>query len=142
MRMKSLRAAGVLAVLSATALSSTAYAAASCGTDPVVLNSYFETGFPLPTKLSEEFTKQFPNVTFDIKEDQFANLMENSPRVLAGDNAPDLIRLPSISDLVTDGLLKNLDGYFTEFGWDKFPASQLVQLRINDSGRPRGEGSL
>jgi raffinose/stachyose/melibiose transport system substrate-binding protein len=138
----SLKALGLAAALSATALSTTAYAAASCGTDPVALNSYFETGFPLPTRLSEEFTKQFPNVTFDIKEDQFANLMENSPRVLAGDNAPDLIRLPSISDLVVDGLLKNLDGYFTEFGWDKFPASQLVQLRIADSGRPRGEGSL
>ena len=76
--MKSLRAAGVLAVLSATALSSTAYAAASCGTDPVVLNSYFETGFPLPTKLSEEFTKQFPNVTFDIKEDQVGLMFLNA----------------------------------------------------------------
>ena len=142
MRVTSRKAIAVIAALSATALSTTAYAAASCGTDPVVLNSYFETGFPLPTRLSEEFTKQFPNVTFDIKEDQFANLMENSPRVLAGDNAPALIRLPSISDLVMDGLLKNLDGYFTEFGWDKFPASQLVQLRVNDAGRPRGEGSL
>ncbi len=133
---------GIAVVLATTSVSGAALAAPSCGTDPVVLNAYFETGFPLPTRLSEEFTKQFPNVTFDIKEDQFANLMENSPRVLAGDNAPDLIRLPSISDLVVDGLLLNLDGYFTEFGWDKFPASQLVQLRINESGRPRGEGSL
>jgi raffinose/stachyose/melibiose transport system substrate-binding protein len=138
----SLKVLGIAAALSTAAVSSTAMAAPTCGADPVVLNSYFETGFPLPTKLSEEFTKQFPNVTFNIKEDQFKNLMENSPRVLAGDNAPDLIRLPSISDLVVDGLLKNLDGYFTEFGWDKFPASQLVQLRINDAGRPRGEGSL
>jgi raffinose/stachyose/melibiose transport system substrate-binding protein len=138
----SLRAVGVAAVLSATALASAATAAPSCGTDPVVLNSYFETGFPLATRLAEEFTKQFPNVTFEIKEDQFRNLMENSPRVLAGDNAPDLIRLPSISDLVVDGLLMNMDGYFTEFGWDKFPASQLVQLRVNESGRPRGEGPL
>ncbi len=87
----------------------------------MVLNAYFETGFPLPTKLSEEFTKQFPNVTFDIKEDQFANLMENSPRVLSEDNAPDLIRLPSMSDLVANGLLKNLDGYFTEFGGTSSP---------------------
>lgn len=142
MRVMSLKAVGVVAALTVAALGTTAYAAPSCGTDPVVLNSYFETGFPLPTRLSEEFTRQFPNVTFDIKEDQFANLMENSPRVLAGDNAPDLIRLPSISDLVVDGLLKNLDGYYTEFGWDKFPASQLVQLRIHESGRPRGEGSL
>ena len=138
----SLKALGASAALAVSLIGTSALAAPSCGTGPVVLNSYFETGFPLPSKLAEEFTKQFPNVTFNIKEDQFKNLMENSPRVLAGDNAPDLIRLPSISDLVVDGLLKNLDGYFTDFGWDKFPASQLVQLRINDSGRPRGEGSL
>ena len=46
--------------------------APTCGTDPVVLNAYFETGFDLPFKLSEEFTKQYPNVTWDIKQDQFA----------------------------------------------------------------------
>jgi raffinose/stachyose/melibiose transport system substrate-binding protein len=131
-----------LATLSVVATAGTAIAAPSCGTDPVVLNAYFETGFPLPTRLSEEFTKQFPNVTFDIKEDQFANMMENSPRILSEDNAPDLIRLPSLTDLVANDLLLNLDGYFTEFGWDKFPAGQLVQLRVEDGGRPRGTGSL
>ena len=47
----------------------------NCGTDPVELNAYFETGFDLPFKLSEEFTKQFPNVTWNISQDQFANLM-------------------------------------------------------------------
>ena len=127
--------------LSVAATAGTALAAPSCGTDPVVLNSYFETGFPLPSKLAEEFTRQFPNVTFDIKEDQFANMMENSPRILSEDNAPDLIRLPSITDLVTNDLLANLDGYFTEFGWDKFPEGQLVQLRVEEGGRPRGTGS-
>ena len=55
---------------------------------------YFETGFPLAKALADEFTKQFPNVTLDIREDQFTVIMENRPRVLAGDNAPDLIRLP------------------------------------------------
>lgn len=128
--------------LSTSALMGAALAAPSCGTDPVVLNSYFETGFPLPTRLAEEFTKQFPNVTFDIKEDQFANMMENSPRILAEDNAPDLIRLPSLTDLVANDLLLNLDGYFDEFGWDAFPAGQLVQLRVEEGGRPRGTGSL
>jgi raffinose/stachyose/melibiose transport system substrate-binding protein len=128
--------------LSVAATAGTALAAPSCGPDPVVLNSYFETGFPLPTRLAEEFTKQFPNVTFDIKEDQFANMMENSPRILSEPNAPDLIRLPSLTDLVANNLLKNLDGYFDEFGWDKFPAGQLVQLRVEDGGRPRGTGSL
>jgi raffinose/stachyose/melibiose transport system substrate-binding protein len=132
---------GTLALLAASAAGG-AVAAPSCGTDPVVLNSYFETGFPLPTELSKEFTKQFPNVTFSIKEDLFATLMENSPRVLSGDNPPDLIRLPSISDLVKDGLLKNLDDYATAFGWDKYPPAQLAQNRVADGGSPRGEGSL
>ncbi|MBO9589805.1 ABC transporter substrate-binding protein [Devosia sp.] len=132
----------ILTTLSVAASAGTAMAAPSCGTDPVVLNAYFETGFPLPTRLSEEFTKQFPNVTFDIKEDQFANMMENSPRILSEDNAPDLIRLPSLTDLVANNLLLNLDTYFTEFGWDKFPAGQLVQLRVEEGGRPRGTGSL
>ena len=139
--MKSLNS-GLLALVATAALTGTAAAAPSCGTDPVALNAYFETGFPLPTRLSEEFTKQFPNVTFDIKEDQFANMMENSPRLLSEDNAPDLIRLPSMSDLVANDLLANLDGYYTDFGWDKFPAGQLVQLRVEEGGRPRGTGSL
>jgi raffinose/stachyose/melibiose transport system substrate-binding protein len=131
-----------LTLSTTAAIAGTALAAPSCGTDPVVLNSYFETGFPLPSRLAEEFTKQFPNVTFDIKEDQFANMMENSPRILSEDNAPDLIRLPSLTDLVANNLLMNLDGYFTEFGWDAFPAGQLVQLRVEEGGRPRGTGSL
>ena len=128
--------------ITAMVMATGAYAAPSCGTNPVVLNSYFETGFPLPTELSKEFTKQFPNVTFDIKEDLFQTLMENSPRVLSGDNPPDLIRLPSISDLVKDGLLKNLDDYATAFGWDKYPPAQLAQNRVAEGGSPRGEGSL
>lgn len=142
MRAHSRRALRAAIALSTAAIAGTALAAPTCGTDPLVLNSYFETGFPLPTRLAEEFTKQFPNVTFDIKEDQFANMMENSPRILSEDNAPDLIRLPSLTDLVANSLLKNLDGYFTEFGWDKFPAGQLVQLRVEEGGRPRGTGSL
>ncbi len=35
----------------------------TCGTQPVKLNAYFETGFDIPFKLADEFTKQFPNVT-------------------------------------------------------------------------------
>ena len=129
-------------ILSVVTPAGAALAAPSCGTDPVVLNSYFETGFPLPRQLSEEFTRQFPNVTFDIKEDQFANMMENSPRILSEGNAPDLIRLPSLTDLVANDLLLNLDTYFAELGWDEFPEGQLVQLRAEAGGSPRGTGSL
>lgn len=54
----------------------------TCGDEDVVLSGYFETGFPLPKDLTAEFTKQYPNVTFDIREDQFAVITQNAPRVL------------------------------------------------------------
>ena len=113
----------------------------SCGTDPITLNAYFETGFDIPFKLSEEFAKQYPNVTWDIKQDQFTNLINSTPRLLAGDNAPDLIRLPTMVSFAKDGLLKNLDDYATAFGWDKWPVPQLNQNRVAEDGT-RGSGSL
>ena len=66
----------------------------NCGTEPVELLAYFETGFPFQQALADEFTKQFPNVTWNIREDQFTNLMTQTPRLLSGDNPPDLVRLP------------------------------------------------
>jgi raffinose/stachyose/melibiose transport system substrate-binding protein len=128
----------------ATAVPATAAPVATgpnCGTAPVVLNAYFETGFDLPFKLSEEFTKQYPNVTFDIKQDQFANLINETPRLLAGDNPPDLIRLPTMVSFAKQGLLKNLDDYAKAFGWDTWPVPQLNQNRVGADGT-RGSGSL
>ncbi|GAA2720727.1 ABC transporter substrate-binding protein [Cellulomonas aerilata] len=114
--------------------------APTCGTEPVTMSGYFETGFPLPKALADEFTEQHPNVTWDIREDQFAVITQNAPRVLA-DNPPDLMRLPQMSELAQDGLLLNLDGYAEALGWDQWPASQLQQMRVGDDGA-RGEGSL
>jgi raffinose/stachyose/melibiose transport system substrate-binding protein len=128
-------AAGQMPAASPTAAGST------CGTDPVVLNAYFETGFDIPFKLSEEFTKQFPNVTWDIKQDQFTNLINETPRLLSGDKPPDLIRLPTMVSFAKQGLLKNLDSYATAFGWDKWPVPQLNQNRVAVDGT-RGSGSL
>lgn len=113
----------------------------TCGTAPVTLSGYFETGFPMSKALADEFAKQHPNVTWNIREDQFAVITQNAPRVLA-DDPPDLMRLPQVSELVKDNLLKNLDGYARVFGWDKWPASQLEQLRMTPGGGPRGSGSL
>jgi raffinose/stachyose/melibiose transport system substrate-binding protein len=114
---------------------------AACGTQPVVMNAYFETGFDLPFKLTEEFTKQYPNVTWDIKQDQFTNLINATPRLLSGDNPPDIIRLPTFVTFAKDGLLKNLDGYATAYGWDKWPVPQLDQARLAADGT-RGSGTL
>jgi len=117
-----------------------AAAAPTCGTKDVTLKAYFETGFPLAGDLTKEFTKQFPNVTFNTREDQFAVLTQNAPRVLA-DDPPDLMRLPQMSELAKDKLLLNLDPYAKSFGWDSWPASQLEQMRVDADGR-RGSGPL
>ena len=112
----------------------------TCGTAPVTLKGYFETGFPLPKTLADEFAAQFPNVKWDIREDQFAVITQNAPRTLS-DDPPDLMRLPQVSELAKDNLLLNLDGYATAYGWDKWPASQLEQMRVANTGE-RGSGPL
>jgi hypothetical protein len=53
------------------------------------MSGYLETGFPITKALTTEFTKQYPNVKWDIREDQFAVITQNAPRVLA-DDPPDL----------------------------------------------------
>lgn len=100
-----------------------------------------ETGFPLTDDLTAEFTKQHPNITFNVTRDTFANLTANAPKLLASSTPPDLIRLPTIGDTVKDGLLADLDPYFDAYGWDKWSESQLAPLRVNEDG-VRGSGSL
>lgn len=110
-------------------------------TEDVVLTIADETGFPLTDDLAAEFTKQHPNVTFNITRDTFQNLTAAAPKLLAGDNPPDLIRLPTIGDTVKDGLIANLDPWFDAYGWDKWSAAQLAPLRVAEDG-VRGSGSL
>ncbi|MFD0206887.1 MULTISPECIES: ABC transporter substrate-binding protein [Saccharothrix] len=112
-----------------------------CGTGPVVLRARFEAGFPLARALTDEFTRQHPDVTWEVREEQYAVLTQNAPRLLA-DDPPDLVRLPQVSDLAADGLLRDLDGYAAWFGWDDWPAAHLRQLRVDPGGRPRGTGPL
>ena len=113
---------------------------ATCGDGPVTMQAYFETGFPVATALTDAFTEEFPDVTWEVREDQFAVITQNAPRVLT-DDPPDLMRLPQVSELATDGLLLDLDPYAAELGWDEWPESQLEQMRVDEEGR-RGEGPL
>ena len=111
------------------------------GKDAVVISAYFETGFDIPFKLAQEFSKQYPNVKWDIKQDQFTNLINETPRLLSGSNPPDLMRLPTMVSFAKQGLLKNLDGYADSLGWSQWPVPQLVQNRVAADGT-RGSGSL
>ncbi|MFX4292920.1 ABC transporter substrate-binding protein [Streptomyces bohaiensis] len=110
-------------------------------TEDVTLTIADETGFPLTDELTAEFTRQHPNITFDINRDTFQNLTANAPRLLASDNPPDLIRLPTIGETVKDGLLADLDPYYEAYGWDAWPDAQLEPLRMSEDG-VRGSGSL
>jgi raffinose/stachyose/melibiose transport system substrate-binding protein len=116
--------------------------AQACGTKPVTMEGYFETGFPDIVDLTKEFTRQYPKVKWHIRQDQFAVITQNAPLTLSGPNPPDLMRLPQVSGLIHDHLLKNLNGYFKQYGWSKFPASQLASLRAAPAGKPRGTGPL
>lgn len=107
----------------------------------VTLHFYVETGFPLPVKLAEEFQKQYPNVKIKIRQDQFAVITQNAPRVMASSDAPDLIRIPTIVASVKDGLLADLDGYAQTYGWDKYSTGLIDQMRVSDKG-VRGSGPL
>lgn len=109
--------------------------------EDVTLTIADETGFPVTDKLTEEFTKQHPNVTFNITRDTFQNLTANAPKLLASSTPPDLIRLPTMGDTVKDGLLADLDPWFDAYGWDAWPASQLAPLRMSEEG-VRGSGPL
>ncbi len=116
--------------------------AANCGTAPVTMQAYFETGFPDPIDLTQLFTKQYPNVKWNIRQDPFAVITQDAPLTLSGPNPPDIMRMPQISGLVKDHLLLNLDKYYTLFHWNTFPAGDLAQLRVAPSGAPQGVGPL
>ena len=92
-------------------------------------------------RIADAFTALHPDVTFDITGEQFAALQQNAPRLMTGDNAPDLISLPTVGNTVEDGLVLNLDPYAEAYGWNDFPASQLDQWRVDEDGT-RGSGSL
>jgi hypothetical protein len=103
------------AIAAAAASPAAPSAVPNCGTKPVMMQGYFETGFPDIIDLTKEFTRQYPNVKWRIRQDQFAVITQNAPLTLSGPDPPDLMRLPQVSGLVHDHLLKNLDGYFKEY---------------------------
>ena len=108
----------------------------NCGTDPVELLAYFETGFDMPQELSEEFTKQFPNVTWNIRQDQFANLMQQTPRCCSRATT----RRTSSgcrrwSTWSRTACCSTSIRTSTAYGWDKWPPAELV-AEPRQCGRP------
>ncbi len=119
-------------------------AAPELTSEPVTLRVLMQSGggaFDLLEHLGEEFSRQYPNVTFEYQKDSWDNLIINGPRLLASDDPPDVVLIPQIVDPARDGLIHGLDGYFEQHGWDAWSPSQLAQNRVNAEG-VRGSGTL
>ena len=112
--------------------------------EPVTLRVLMQSGggpFDLLENLGNEFSRQFPNVTFEYQKDSFDNLLINGPRLLASDDPPDLILMPQIVDPAAEGLVLSLEPYFDQYGWGDWSPSQVAQNRVDDQGA-RGSGPL
>lgn len=94
------------------------------------------------TALFEEFERQYPTVTINAQETDFATLQQNLPRLMANDGAPDLVRLASVGNNAQNGLLTNLDPYRDAYGWDAYPTEIMNMMSVADDGVTRGTGSL
>jgi ABC-type glycerol-3-phosphate transport system substrate-binding protein len=97
---------------------------------------------PLFQKLGALFTAKYPNITVNVVGQDFNTLQTNVPRILAGSNVPDIIRLGAFGNTIADKQLTNLDPYAATYGWNGWPQSQFESTRSNASGTERGSGSL
>jgi len=97
---------------------------------------------PLFQKYASLFEAQNPGISVNIVGQDFNTLQLNVPRILAGPNPPDIIRLGALGNTVADKQLTNLDPYATKYGWDKWPQAQFESTRSNAAGTERGSGSL
>ena len=89
---------------------------------------------PLFQKLASLFEAKYPNITVKVIGQDFNTLQTNVPRILAGCNVPDIIRLGAFGNTVTDKQLANLDPYAATYGWNNWPQSQFESTRSNANG--------
>jgi raffinose/stachyose/melibiose transport system substrate-binding protein len=118
-------------------------ASTSVGTAPTMLNILVSTpDVSLFTALGKAFHAKYGNVTVKVTSQDFNTLVTNTPHILSGSDVPDVVRIASFGNLVTDRLLTNLDPYAAAYGWDKWPQSQFASTRLGADGKQRGTGGL
>jgi len=118
-------------------------AATAIGTAPVTLSILVSTpDVPLFDALGKAFQAKYHNVTVKVTSEDFNTLVTNTPHVLSGNDVPDLVRIASFGNLVTDRLLADLDSYAAAYGWTNWPQSQFASTRVAANGKERGMGAL
>lgn len=56
--------------------------------------------------MTAEFSKQYPNVTFEVRADNFQNLAQNATKTnISSPDAPDLFRYPTVAAAAKAGIL-------------------------------------
>ncbi|HEX9042241.1 MAG TPA: extracellular solute-binding protein [Trebonia sp.] len=123
--------------------SSPAAASTGVGTAPVTLSILVSTpDVSLFDALGQAFHAKYGNVTVKVTSQDFNTLVTNTPHILSGSDVPDVVRIASFGNLVTDRLLTDLDPYAAAYGWDKWPQSQFASTRVGADGKQRGTGGL
>ena len=118
-----------------------ATASTDIGTDPIELTLYDGAGLKgLDEELIAAFTAKYPNVTITTRFDPDDVQAQNAPRVLAGQNPPDIARIVALGDIVGNNQLTNLDPWAEAYGWGELPEGQLAMYRVDEDG-VRGSGS-
>ncbi len=118
-------------------------ASTGVGTAPVTLSILVSTpDVPAFSALGKAFHAKCGNVTVKVTSQDFNTLVTNTPHILSGSDVPDIVRIASFGNLVTDRLLTNLDPYAAAYGWNKWPQSQYASTRVGADGKQRGTGGL
>jgi raffinose/stachyose/melibiose transport system substrate-binding protein len=99
-------------------------------------------------RLNKEFEAAHPGVTIDFVTKNFTDLVDTLKLQLSGSNPPDVTQVnegyASMGALVTDGLLTNLDGYASKYGWTGRQSAALLAVdgRFSSNGQTMGSGPL
>ena len=99
-------------------------------------------------KLNAEFEAQHPGVTIKFVTKNFTDLVNTLKLQLSGNNPPDITQVnqgySSMGELLTDGLLANLNTDASTYGWDTRQSAALVAVdgRFSADGKTMGSGPL
>jgi raffinose/stachyose/melibiose transport system substrate-binding protein len=147
-----LTAAGAAAVAGCSSLtpgSSSAGSAASAGPvttavpgDPVTLTVADADDTTMTQGLLDAFRAKYPNVTFKRQYTGWDDYLKSISLTMSAAAPPDIAQFtPGMQNLVPGGLLLDVDGYATAYGWaSKFPG--LDQITFAADGKTVGTGSL
>jgi ABC-type glycerol-3-phosphate transport system substrate-binding protein len=130
------------AVSASTGPASTAAGSAASNAKATITVEEASIDVPLFQKLGALFTAKYPNITVNVVGQDFNTLQTNVPRILAGSNVPDIIRLGAFGNTIADKQLTSLDPYAATYGWNSWPQAQFESTRSNAAGTQRGSGSL